>query len=248
MKSRGVSSGRKMTTTPEGSPATRRMAARSGQPRFSLRTPTTSRSVSLMCTRTSGGSIGIQIALDERDVHVLIDVILVATQPKSAVFGVHGLIVNPLHRALVLEPIADEVRDGADLQRMRLGKALEVGAARHGAVVVQDLDDHGGRRKTRRAAPDRIPLPYGRRASARRPGCAIRGNMCPGWRKSSGRAFGAYRGLHGMRAIMSGNSRGHAFGRFDGQGEVGAMRAVGFAHHQAAIAAGGSARASGSGR
>ena len=29
-----------------------------------------------------------------------------------------------------------------------LREALEIGAARHGAVVVQDLDDHGGRRES----------------------------------------------------------------------------------------------------
>ena len=64
------------------------------------------------------------------------------------------------------------------------------------------------------------------------PGCAIRGKMCPGWRRSSGRAFGA-------TAVLTVCARSCAeipvvtpFGGLDGQGEVGAVRAVGLAHHE----------------
>ena len=40
----------------------------------------------------------------------------------------------------------DQVGDGADLQAVLGGEQLQVGQARHGAVVLHDLADHGGGR------------------------------------------------------------------------------------------------------
>ncbi len=64
------------------------------------------------------------------------------------------------------------------------------------------------------------------------PGCAISGNMWPGWRKSSGRAFGA-------TAVLTVCARSWAempvvtpsAASIDKR-EVGAMRGVGIAHHE----------------
>ena len=40
------------------------------------------------------------------------------------------------------------------------------------------------------------------------------------------------RGTHGVRAVEGRDAGGHALGGLDGEGEVGAMLAVGAAHHQ----------------
>ena len=45
---------------------------------------------------------------------------------------------------VVLQPVIDEVRDGADLQAVG-GRSVQVRHARHGAVVVHDLADDAGR-------------------------------------------------------------------------------------------------------
>ena len=129
--------GRNITTTPEASPATRRTAACSGQPRSLLRHPHHVPQRVLDVHSHQGRNRRVQIAFHQRDVHVLVDVILVAAKPELSVFGVDRLVVHALDRALVLQPVADEIGDGADFQGMHLGEALEVGTPRHRAVVVQ---------------------------------------------------------------------------------------------------------------
>ena len=59
------------------------------------------------------------------------------------------LLGDALDRALLLQPVADQVGDRADLQLMMLRELLQVRAARHRAVVVQDLDDRRGRLEAR---------------------------------------------------------------------------------------------------
>ena len=50
-----------------------------------------------------------------------------------------------LDDAVVLQAIADQVLDGADLEAVALGEGDQVRHARHGAVVVHDLADDAGR-------------------------------------------------------------------------------------------------------
>ena len=224
MKSRGDSSGRRITTTPESSLATRRIAARSGQPSFSLLTPDDIAQGVLDMHAHQRRQRRVQIALDQRNVHGFVDVVLVAAQVEGTVFGIHGLIVDPLDRTLVLQAVADQIRDRADLQAVSFREPFEIRAPRHGAVVVQDLDDHGGGGKSGQAR--QIAARF-RVAGARQHTAGLRHQR----KNMSGLAqifrtgIRRHRGFDRVRAIVRGDSRGHAFRGLDRQGEVGAMRA-----------------------
>ncbi len=74
--------------------------------------------------------------------HSALHAILVGDQPKFAELGLHGLFGEALHRALVAQPIADEIGNRADLERMLAGKSLELRTPRHAAIVVHELAQH----------------------------------------------------------------------------------------------------------
>ena len=249
MKSRGLSSGRRITTTP------RRLRRRPGaSPRaaasraFSLRTPTTSRSVSLMCTRTSGGRPEFKSPLHQRDVHVLVDVILVAAQPECAVLGVDRRIVDALDRALVLEPVADQIGDRADLQTVCPARN-----ARDPAAAPSCRPRSGSRRswrpaRSRRGAPGRSRPRCGRRASARRRAAPSAEKCAPAGAGPRARASGATavrmvcaRSCAEMPVVTP------SAASIDSVKLV-RVQAVGVADHQRQAQLRGSARASASGR
>ena len=52
---------------------------------------------------------------------------------------------HPPHQQLARQPVLDEVGDAHDAQAVLGGEALEVGQARHLAVLAHDLADHAGR-------------------------------------------------------------------------------------------------------
>ena len=93
--------------------------------------PTTSPSVSCRCTRTSGARAPSSCAGDEREMHGAIDVILVAVHAELAELRLDRLLGDALDRALLLEPIADQIRDRADLELVLLRERLEIRPARH---------------------------------------------------------------------------------------------------------------------
>ena len=64
------------------------------------------------------------------------------------------------------------------------------------------------------------------------PGCAMTGKMCPGWLRSSGRAFRCNGSLHRARPIMRRDAGRDALGRLDGNREVGRVMLIGVGHHQ----------------
>ena len=108
---------------------------------------------------------------------------------------------------------------------------LEIGTARHGAVVVQYLDDHGGRRESCEA---REIAPRFRVAGAGEHAAGLRHERkdMPGLAQILGPRLRRHGGLDRVRAIVRRDSGGHALGGLDRQGEVGSMRAVRLAHHE----------------
>ena len=63
--------------------------------------------------------------------------------PKAVCSGARA---DLLDQRFVAAAVLDQVGDGADLQAVLGGEQLQVGQARHGAVVVHDLADHRGGR------------------------------------------------------------------------------------------------------
>ena len=90
-----------------------------------------------------------QVALDQRDMHGAIDVIVVAVQHEIAVRRLHDLLADALDVAFDvafgIETIANQIGDRAYLDIVLLGEALQVRAARHAAVLFENLDDRCGR-------------------------------------------------------------------------------------------------------
>ena len=94
------------------------------------------------------------------------------------------------------------------------GELLEVGHARHRAVVVHDLaDDAGGLQPGEAREIDRaLGLPGAHEHAA---ALARSGKTWPGVTRSSGRAFGRDRGRIVVRAILRADAGGDAVARLD---------------------------------
>ena len=101
--------------------------------------------------------------------HGFVHVILITTEPKCAVDGIDRRIVDLLDRAFILQPVADQIRDRANYQAMSPGKVLEIRAARHGAVIIQYLNDDSRRCVARQArhVTTRLCVPRPRQHAAR---------------------------------------------------------------------------------
>ena len=95
---------------------------------------------------------GIDAAAHEREVEVAMHVIFVAVQGELAEIGRHATLREVLDRAFGRESIPDQVGDGADPEAVLMGEALEIGAARHAAILVEDLDNDRGRPQPARRA------------------------------------------------------------------------------------------------
>ena len=73
------------------------------------------------------------VAVHERDVLVLVDVVLVADDPPLAVIGGQPRLGDAMHEPLVLEPVRDELRDGDERQSVLFAQTSR---ARAGCAVV----------------------------------------------------------------------------------------------------------------
>ena len=168
---------------------------------------------------------------DERKVHGAVHVVFVAVQAERPEVRLDLPLGDALHRALLLEAIADQVGDRAELQAMQLRELLELRPARHGAVFVQDLDDHGRRLEPgdahEVAAGFGVPgsgqhatgLRHQREDVARLAqvlGTGVRGD---------GRA-------DRVRPVVCRDARRNPLRRLDRQREVRRLVGVGLAHHQ----------------
>ncbi len=125
----------------------------------------------------------------------------------------------------------NQVGNGADLDVVFGREGFELGATGHGAVVVHHFADHAAWLETGHA-----------RQVARRFGVASAGQGTAGLGHQRENVAGAddvfslgvFRRsrLHGACAVGSGNTGGHAFGRFDGHGELGAEAGTVARRHQ----------------
>ena len=105
--------------------------------------------------------------------------IFVAVHAERAELGLDRLLGDALDRALLVEAIADQVGDRADLELVPLRERLQIRTPRHRAVVVQDLDDD--RRRLEPGESRQVAARLGV-AGAREHAARLRhdGKMCPG--------------------------------------------------------------------
>jgi len=78
----------------------------------------------------------VQIALDQRNVHGLVDVILIAAELERTVLRVHRLIIDPFERSAHSSSGSESDPHRADLRPCALATA-QIRAARHRAVVIR---------------------------------------------------------------------------------------------------------------
>src|SRR3569623_1812602 len=86
--------------------------------------------------------VGTHLALHHRVMSVAAHAVAKGMQTELAVFGRQGTRAEPLDGLLVLQSIVNQIGDGAHLEPVFGGEALELGPPRHAAVLVEDLDDH----------------------------------------------------------------------------------------------------------
>ena len=94
------------------------------------------------CTRTSTLSLPATSPRDERDVLGAVEQRLEHVRGEVAVDRGDARLGNPAHELLAPAAVADQVGDRDDHEVVLGRETLEVGQARHRAVVVHDLREH----------------------------------------------------------------------------------------------------------
>ncbi len=125
----------------------------------------------------------------------------------------------------------DQIGDGADLDVVFGGKRFQFSATRHGAVIIHHFADHAGRLETghaRQIARSFRMACAGQGAA----GLGHQGEDMAGADNVVGLGVLGGSGLHGTRAVGSGNAGGHAFSGFDGNSELGAETRTVARRHQ----------------
>ena len=171
------------------------------------------------------------LAAHQGQVHGAIDMVLHADQPECTEFRFDLEIRDGFHGLFLGEPIADEIRDGADLEVMTPGEPQQIVPSCHGTVFAEDLHDH--RRRFEACQPHqvaaRLGMPGARQYTAR---LGPERKYVAGLLKVLWLRAGSDRRANRPRPVMGRDSRRDPLGRLDGQGEVGAAPPIGFADHQ----------------
>ena len=173
----------------------------------------------------------VELAAHEREVHGAIDVVLEADQPERAELRLDLRFADDLDGFLHPQPILDEIGDRADLQLVAPRELDEIVAARHRAVVVQDLDDDGRRLEARepREVATRFRVPRARQHAA---GLRHQREDVAGLAQVARLRLRRDGGLDRARAVVRRDARRHAFGGFDRDREIRGLPNVGIADHQ----------------
>ncbi len=90
--------------------------------------------------------VGRQRSADQHEVRRIGKLVAVDDQPERAVRRHQRPFGKPLDQAFGAAAVMDQVGDRADLETVRLREQHEIGQARHRAVFLHDLADHGGGR------------------------------------------------------------------------------------------------------
>ena len=163
----------------------------------------------------------LDVALDQRNVRVAVDLRLIGDHAKFAVSGRHSASASAAHVALVRHAVADELRHGQHLEIMLAAEVGQLRHPRHGAVVVHDLADHAGRNQSRQAREidGRFGLSCAHQHAAF--AGAQREDMS-GTREIVGPGAGIDGDLDGLRAIIGRDAGSDAVSCVDRLGECGA--------------------------
>ena len=165
-------------------------------------------------TRTRTSSWPVDVALDHRDVVLLVDQRPVADRVELAERGRQAGRDDTLDEAVVLAPVGDQIGDRDHLQAVPLAVRDEVGNARHRPVLVHDLADHAGRIEPGepREVDGRLGLTGPLEDAA---GLGLEREHVPRLDQITRCRVGVDRDLNRLGAISGGDARGDALGRLD---------------------------------
>ena len=137
---------------------------------------------------------------------------------------------DTFHQFFVLVAIVDQVANGADLELVFTGEHQQIRQPRHGAVFLEYFANHGGRLFARQ--PGQITAGFGVPCTDQN-ATVLRHQRKDVARLNNVRSLCilCYRRLYRAGPVMGGNSAGHTLGRFDGNGERGAVGRFIVAHH-----------------
>jgi hypothetical protein len=114
--------------------------------------------------------------------------------------------------------VLDQVGDGAYLQAVLGREQQQVGQAGHGAVVLHDLADHGGRRAAGHAG--QVAAGFGMAGAHQHAAVhRLQREDVARLHQVADRGVFGDGGLHGAGAVGGGDAGGHALGGLDGDGE-----------------------------
>ena len=171
------------------------------------------------------------LALDQGKVNRVAKVVLVSDQFEIAILCRQNGFGNALDGALVLDPVLDEIRNGADFQAMFGGEFHQIVTARHAAVFVQNLDDR--RRRLEAGKPRQITAGLGMPGTGQHAsGLRHEGKDMPRLHDVLRLRIRRDSGTDCQCPVVGGNTGGYAFSRFDGDSEIGTVTIVGAVDHQ----------------
>ena len=158
--------------------------------------------------------------------------VAVGHQAEVAVRGRDVALVHAFDGVFGFQAVADEVFDRADLQAVFGGELLQLGAARHRTVGVEDFHQHAGGLQA--GQQGQVAGRFGVAAAGEHAaGLGHQRENVAGLGQVVGGGVRAHGGADGMRAVVGADAGGHAFGGFDADGEVGLVGRVVVAHHRA---------------
>ena len=157
--------------------------------------------------------------------------VAVGDQVQLTHHGLHLVLTDALDHRFVGAAIGDQVGDGADLQAMLASKLDQVRQARHGAVFLHDLADHGGRREARQCPQVTAGLGVAG-ACQHATGTRHDGEDVARLHDVGRLGIRGHGGLDGACPVGRRDAGGHAFGRLDGHREVGAHLGAVDGRHQ----------------
>jgi hypothetical protein len=126
--------------------------------------------------------VGMNLAFNQRKMHLSPDDILISQYPKQAEFSVHQRISDPLYGLFILHSVANQLRNCADFDAVLSGENFQIWPPGHPTVLVEDFNDH--RRRFQTGQPGQITTGLGMTRAGQH------GKIWPGCTRSSGRASG----------------------------------------------------------
>ena len=97
------------------------------------------------------GLAGLPLAFDEGYVLLAVAFLAEGDEAEVAILGGHVDFLALFDEVLITQAIGNQVADGDDVQPVRFGEGLQLGQARHRAVLVQDFDQAGRRVQSRQS-------------------------------------------------------------------------------------------------